>query len=134
MRGAGVTVTVDTTGTPRPLSPGTELSAFRIVQEALSNAMRHAPGAAVHVALGYHPDRVALRVTNTAPARPAPPSPGAGHGLLGMHERTTMLGGELATGPTPDGGYEVTAILPAAAPTTPIAPTAPSDEAEATRR
>lgn len=134
VRGAGVTVTVDTTGTPRPLSPGTELSAFRIVQEALSNAMRHAPGAAVHVALGYHPDRVALRVTNTVPARPAPPSPGAGHGLLGMHERTTMLGGELATGPTPDGGYEVTAILPAAAPTTPIAPAAPSDDAEDTRR
>ncbi|WP_275461578.1 sensor histidine kinase [Streptomyces noursei] len=137
VRGAGVTVTVDTTGTRRPLSPGTELSAFRIVQEALSNAMRHAPGAAVHVALGYHPDRVALRVTNTAPARPAPPSPGAGHGLLGMHERTTMLGGELATGPTPDGGYEVTAILPAAAPAAPIAPTAtaaPSDDAEDTRR
>ncbi|MGG2460438.1 sensor histidine kinase [Streptomyces sp. RGM 3693] len=127
VRGAGVEVTVDTTGSPRPLSPGTELSAFRIVQEALSNAMRHAPGAAVHVALGYLPDRVTLRVTNTAPDRPAQPSPGTGHGLLGMHERTTMLGGELATGPTPDGGYEVTAILPA-----PTTPEAPSDDAEDT--
>ncbi|WEB38945.1 sensor histidine kinase [Streptomyces yunnanensis] len=128
VRGAGVPVTVDTTGTPRPLSPGTGLSAFRIVQEALSNAMRHAPGAAVHVALGYRPDRITLRVTNTAPDRPAPPSPGTGHGLLGMHERSAMLGGELATGPTPDGGYEVTAILPA-----PAAHAAPSDDAEDTR-
>ncbi|MHB6911444.1 sensor histidine kinase [Streptomyces sp. DB-54] len=127
VRGAGVAVTTGTTGTPRPLSPGTELSAFRIVQEALSNAMRHAPGATVHVALGYHPDRVTLGVTNTAPDRPAPPSPGAGHGLLGMHERTAMLGGELATGPTPDGGYEVTAILPA-----PATPAAHSDDAEDT--
>ncbi|MCZ1019673.1 sensor histidine kinase [Streptomyces albulus] len=128
VRGAGVPVTVDTTGTPRPLSPGTGLSAFRIVQEALSNAMRHAPGAAVHVALGYRPDRITLRVTNAAPDRPAPPSPGTGHGLLGMHERTAMLGGELAVGPTPDGGYEVTAILPA-----PATPAAPSDDAEDTR-
>ncbi|PNE37627.1 histidine kinase [Streptomyces noursei] len=128
VRGAGVPVTVDTTGTPRPLSPGTELSAFRIVQEALSNAMRHAPGADVHIALGYRPDRITLRVTNTAPDRPAPPSPGTGHGLLGMHERTAMLGGELAAGPTPDGGYEVTAILPA-----PAAHAAPSDDAEDTR-
>ena len=99
---------------PRPLPPGVELSAFRIVQEALSNAMRHAPGAAVRVDLGYRPGGLTVRVTNTAPDRPAPPSPGAGHGLLGMHERTAMLGGELATGPTPDGGYEVTAILPSA--------------------
>ncbi|MCK7621569.1 sensor histidine kinase [Streptomyces sp. RS10V-4] len=126
VRGAGVEVAVATTGAPRPLSPGTELSAFRIVQEALSNAMRHAPGAAVRIAVGYRPDRLTLRVTNTAPDRPAPPSPGAGHGLLGMRERTAMLGGELATGPTPDGGYEVTAILPAPAPPAPH----PSDDAQ----
>ncbi|GAA2238475.1 sensor histidine kinase [Kitasatospora cystarginea] len=116
VRGAGLTVTTGTTGEIRPLSPGVELSAFRIVQEALSNAMRHAPGAAVRVELGYQPDGLAVRVVNTAPDRPAPPSQGAGHGLLGMRERTAMLGGELATGPTPDGGWEVTAILPADTP------------------
>ncbi|MCX4638928.1 sensor histidine kinase [Streptomyces sp. P9-2B-2] len=115
VRGAGLRVTTEITGEPRPLSPGVELSAFRIVQEALSNALRHAPGAEVRVALGYRSGGLTIRVANTAPDRPAPPSQGAGHGLLGMHERTTMLGGELATGPTPDGGYEVTAILPAQA-------------------
>ncbi|MGW1882281.1 sensor histidine kinase [Streptomyces sp. NPDC001970] len=113
VRGAGLTVTTEVTGDPRPLSPGVELSAFRIVQEALSNAMRHSPGAQVRVAVGHQRSCVTVRVTNTAPDRPAPPSQGAGHGLLGMRERAAMLGGELAAGPTPDGGYEVTAILPA---------------------
>lgn len=117
VRGAGLRVTTEITGEPRPLSPGVELSAFRIVQEALSNALRHAPGAQVRVTLGYRSGGLTIRVANSAPDRPAPPSPGAGHGLLGMHERTAMLGGELATGPTPDGGYEVTAILPAQAAT-----------------
>ncbi|MEU5544154.1 sensor histidine kinase [Streptomyces sioyaensis] len=112
---AGLTVTTETTGEPHALSPGAELSAFRIVQEALSNAMRHAPGASVQVQLGYGPDGLTLRITNTAPDGPAPPSPGSGHGLLGMRERTAMLGGELAAGRTPDGGYEVTALLPASA-------------------
>ncbi|MFF4771374.1 sensor histidine kinase [Microtetraspora fusca] len=113
VRDAGQTVTARTTGEPRPLSPGVELSAFRIVQEALSNVMRHAPGTEARVELGYEPHALAIRVTNTAPAEPAPPYRTAGHGLLGMRERTTMLGGELAVGSTPDGGYEVTAILPA---------------------
>ncbi|MEU3187846.1 sensor histidine kinase [Streptomyces sp. NPDC006923] len=115
VRGAGLAVTTRTTGRPRPLPPGVELSAFRIVQEALSNALRHAPGAEVRVEIGYRPAGVTVRVTNTAPDRAAPPSPGIGHGLLGMRERTAMLGGELATGATPDGGYEVTAMLPAKA-------------------
>ncbi|MFE6739402.1 sensor histidine kinase [Streptomyces tubercidicus] len=125
VRAAGLTVTTEITGEPRPLSPGVELSAFRIVQEALSNAIRHAPGAHVRVDLGYRSDGLTLRVANTAPDGPAPPSPGAGHGLLGMHERTAMLGGELATGRTPDGGYEVTAILPAQA-ATPADPREPA--------
>ncbi|MEU5051122.1 sensor histidine kinase [Streptomyces sp. NPDC021096] len=112
VRGAGLAVTTEITGEPRPLSPGVELSAFRIVQESLSNAMRHAPGARVRVGIGYHPSGVTVRVVNTAPDRPVAPSPGAGHGLLGMRERTAMLGGELAAGATPDGGYEVIATLP----------------------
>ncbi|MGW2182167.1 sensor histidine kinase [Streptomyces sp. NPDC001732] len=129
-RGAGVTVTAGTTGQPRPLSPGVELSVFRIVQEALSNAMRHAPGARVRVEIGHGTSEVTVRVTNTAPDRAVPPSPGAGHGLLGMRERAAMLGGEIATGPTPDGGYEVAAILPAQPP---VAHDAPADPAEDTR-
>ncbi|MBF9127642.1 sensor histidine kinase [Plantactinospora sp. S1510] len=113
LRAAGVTVSTETTGEPRPLAPGVELSAFRLVQEALSNAIRHAPGATARVLIGYDPTSLTIRISNTAPARPAGPSPGAGHGLLGMRERVTMLGGILASGPTPDGGYEVFATLPA---------------------
>ncbi|WP_406298319.1 sensor histidine kinase [Streptomyces sp. NBC_00150] len=123
VRAAGLEVATETTGTPRPLSPGVGLSAFRIVQEALSNAMRHAPGASVHVAIGYHPSSVTVRVTNSPPTGTAPPSPGTGHGLLGMRERAAMLGGELATGPTPEGGYEITALLPTARATTSTNPT-----------
>ena len=109
---AGVTVTVAVTGTPRPLPPGVELSAYRIVQEALSNAVRHAPGSQVRVELGYRPAGLALRVVN-GPARSVPlPSPTAGHGVLGMAERAAMLGGELTAEPRPEGGFAVTAVLP----------------------
>lgn len=112
VRGTGIAIATEVTGERRPLPPGVELSAFRIVQEALSNVMRHAPGAEARVELGYQRRGLTVRVVNTPPDRPAPPSPGAGHGLLGMRERAAMLGGELTTGPTPDGGYEVTAVLP----------------------
>ncbi|MFD6474534.1 sensor histidine kinase [Streptomyces anulatus] len=122
VRSAGLAVTVSTTGAPRPLSPGVELSAYRIVQEALSNVMRHAPGASAGVTIGHRPSGVTVRVVNSPPDRPAVPSPGVRHGLLGMRERTAMLGGELATGPTPDGGWEVTAILPTGTETTEEAP------------
>ncbi|MEL5958645.1 sensor histidine kinase [Streptomyces sp. CLV115] len=132
-RGAGVEVTAETTGEPRPLSPGVELSAFRIVQEALSNAMRHAPGARVRVEIRHRASGVTVRVTNTAPDHPAPTTTGIGHGLLGMRERTAMLGGELATGPTPDGGYEVTAILPAPPSAEPAGSAAPAAPAEDSR-
>ncbi|WP_067282254.1 sensor histidine kinase [Streptomyces jeddahensis] len=119
-RAAGLAVTTEVTGPPRALAPGVELSAYRIVQEALSNALRHAPGSAVRVELAHTASGLRLRVANTAPDRPASPSPspspGAGHGLLGMRERAAMLGGGLTAGPTPDGGYEVTAFLPASAP------------------
>ncbi|MFJ4842679.1 sensor histidine kinase [Streptomyces sp. NPDC088746] len=112
VRSTGTGVAVETTGAPRPLPPGVELSAFRIVQEALSNVMRHAPGASARVEVGYHSAAVTVRVTNTAPVTPAARPGGVGHGLLGMRERAAMLGGELAHGRTPGGGYEVLATLP----------------------
>jgi signal transduction histidine kinase len=114
IRGAGLTVATETLGAPRALPPGVELSAFRIVQEALSNALRHAPGTSVRVTLGYRPAGLTLRITNTPPDKPSAPTTEPGHGLLGMRERAAMLGGELATGPTPEGGWEVTAALPTA--------------------
>jgi signal transduction histidine kinase len=109
---AGTTVTMAVMGTPGPLPAGLELSAYRIVQEALSNAVRHAPGSQVEVELDYRPGGLVLRVVN-GPARSAPiPSPGTGHGVLGMAERAAMLGGELTAEPQPDGGFAVTAVLP----------------------
>ncbi|MFD7081329.1 sensor histidine kinase [Streptomyces sp. NPDC002181] len=112
VRGAGLAVTIEVAGIRRPLTPGVELTAYRIVQEALSNCLRHAPGSRVEVGIAYGPRELHLCVANSAPTRPAPPSHGAGHGLLGMRERAGMLGGELAAGPRPDGGYEVSAVLP----------------------
>lgn len=122
VRGAGLDVTTRITGEPAALPPGVALSAFRIVQEALSNAMRHAPGSDVLVEIAHLRPGVTVRVVNTAPAGPVVAAPRGGHGLLGMRERTVMLGGELATGRTPDGGYEVTAILPVPSPRPPDDP------------
>ncbi|MER7467205.1 sensor histidine kinase [Streptomyces sp. NPDC097981] len=112
VRSAGLAVTTEIAGVRRPLTPGVELTAYRIVQEALSNCLRHAPGSRVEVGIAYGPRELHLCIANSAPTRPAPPSHGAGHGLLGMRERAGMLGGELAAGPRPGGGYEVSAVLP----------------------
>ncbi|ATZ25909.1 Sensor histidine kinase DesK [Streptomyces lavendulae subsp. lavendulae] len=112
VRGAGLDVVTEVAGIRRPLAPGVELTAYRIVQEALSNCLRHAPGSRVEVGIAYGPRELHLCVSNSAPSRAAPPSVGAGHGLLGMRERAGMLGGELAAGPRPGGGYEVSAVLP----------------------
>ncbi|GLY77957.1 sensor histidine kinase [Actinoallomurus iriomotensis] len=112
-RSGGLTVEVSSTGEPPPLPQGVALSAHRILQEALSNAMKHAPGASVTVDIDYRSDELRLRVVNgpgTAP-RPVAES-GGGHGLVGMRERASMLGGTLAVGPRPDGGFAVTAVLP----------------------
>jgi len=111
-RGGGVSVTATSTGKPMPLPDGVDLSAYRIVQEALSNAMRHAPGSHVKVHVGYRPDGLALEVRNdVARRRPSHPV-GGGHGIIGMRERAAMLGGSLDAGPTEDGGFQVTAVLP----------------------
>ncbi|MCZ9346980.1 sensor histidine kinase [Streptomyces sp. TRM76130] len=115
-RAAGLTVTTEITGGPRPLPPGVELSAYRIVQEALSNVLRHAPGATAHVTLAYDPRGLRVTVVNTGPAREAPLSPGVGHGLLGMRERAVMLGGRLTAGPWTGRGYKVDAYLPVSVP------------------
>ncbi|WCN02246.1 sensor histidine kinase [Streptomyces sp. M92] len=112
-RAAGLTVAVEISGTRRPLPPGVELSAYRIVQEALSNVLRHAPGARAWVHLTHLPTGVRVEVVNSPPVRRPPPSQGAGHGLLGMRERVAMLGGTLTAHSLPDGGYQVSAFLPA---------------------
>ncbi|MFC9180908.1 MULTISPECIES: histidine kinase [Streptomyces] len=100
------------TGAVRELPQGVELSAYRIVQEALSNSLRHAPGASARVELGYVLGGLGLRVVNGPPRGLAKPSPGAGHGITGMRERVAMLNGEMTAGTTADGGYEVAVFLP----------------------
>ncbi|QKV97684.1 two-component sensor histidine kinase [Streptomyces sp. NA02950] len=112
-RAAGLTVEHVTTGAVRPLPPGVELSAYRIVQEALSNALRHAPGSTARVELSYVLGGIGLRIVNGPPTRAVRPSPGMGHGLLGMRERVTMLNGEMTAGTVAeDGGYEVAVYIP----------------------
>jgi signal transduction histidine kinase len=99
------------------LDPGVELAAYRIVQEALTNARRHAPGAAVDVELRYADDALRLRVRDNGPGPPrqAAVGPGTGHGLLGMRERAAAAGGSLRTSAGPGGGFCVEAELPAKA-------------------
>ncbi|MFD5336562.1 sensor histidine kinase [Streptomyces hawaiiensis] len=111
-RAAGREVVTDINGERRPLPPGVELSAYRIVQEALSNALRHAPGARITVRLTYEPDGLEVEIVNGRPTGPAPPSTGAGHGLLGMRERVAMLGGTMTAHPWHWDGFKVTAFLP----------------------
>ncbi|MDX6211900.1 MAG: hypothetical protein QOF82_987 [Frankiales bacterium] len=97
-------------GPADPLDPGVELAAYRIVQEALTNARRHAPGAAVDVELYYADDAVRLRIRDNGPGcQDVAPS---GHGLLGMRERAAAVGGQVHTGPAPGGGFLVETVLP----------------------
>ncbi len=96
-------------GPPTTLDPGVELAAYRIVQEALTNARRHAPGAAVDVELHYADDALRLRIRDNGPG----PRDGAtGHGLTGMRERAAAAGGELRTGAAHGGGFLIDALLP----------------------
>ncbi|MFF4736580.1 sensor histidine kinase [Streptomyces sp. NPDC001262] len=98
------------------LPQAVDLSAYRIVQEALANVVRHAPGAATRVSLTVDPGRTGLTVlvVNAAADRPDAPleTSGTGHGLVGMRERVRLVGGSLDTGPLPEGGFRVAARLP----------------------
>ncbi|MFF4799833.1 sensor histidine kinase [Streptomyces sp. NPDC001351] len=112
----GLSVDKTQTGAVRELPQGVELSAYRIVQEALSNTLRHAPGAAAKVEVSYVLGGLGLRIVNGPPPEPSlvKQSPGAGHGITGMRERVTMLNGEMTAARTDEGGYEVTVFLPVA--------------------
>jgi signal transduction histidine kinase len=110
-RRAGAQVTLD--GTPPPVPDGLGRHVYRIVQEALTNARKHAPGAPVRVRLGAPPGGLEVEVTNPVTARPvATRVPGAGTGLVGLRERTDLVGGRLAHGHTPDGEFRLHAWLP----------------------
>ena len=112
-RAAGLPVELVVKGVPRPLPPGMDLAAYRVVQEALTNALQHAPGARTTVTVGWRADALELHVADRGPG-PAPGEPGAapGQGLIGMRERVALYGGELRTGPRRGGGFEVHVRLP----------------------
>ncbi|MEU2746796.1 sensor histidine kinase [Streptomyces collinus] len=108
---AGLKVTVDTEGEPQPLSPGVDLTAYRIVQEALTNVTKHATAEAARVLLTYAGSRLLITVSNDGPSKPEA-ARGRGFGVMGMRERALSIGGELCAGPRPQGGFEVTTALP----------------------
>ena len=111
---SGSVVRLIMSGPVTRLDPGVELAAYRIVQEALTNARRHAPGAAVDVELRYAEDAVRLRIRDNGPGQAARSH--TGHGLLGMRERAAAVGGALQAGDARGGGFCVEAELPATAP------------------
>ncbi|MGI5213654.1 sensor histidine kinase [Plantactinospora sp. CA-290183] len=112
LRGTGLPVTLTLAGARRPLPAAVDLAAYRVVQEALTNVLRHAGAAAATVRIGYLPTEVTVEVTDTGHGGPGAAGPGAGHGLTGMRERVVALGGHLEAGPRPDGGFRVFARLP----------------------
>ncbi len=115
VREAGLAVDVRVCGAPRPLSPGLDLSAYRIVQEALTNTLRHAGPATVDVRVRYLPDALEIEVVDSGslPPRPGTRNGGrVGHGLIGMRERAALYGGSLEAGPRQTGGFAVRAVFP----------------------
>jgi signal transduction histidine kinase len=139
VRGAGLTVDLSVQGAPGELAPGVALAAYRIVQEALTNALRHSAAATAAVSIRYEPGYVTVSVADSGPAaagpgtrpvpaaappaaappaaapqtRPRSPAMTGGFGLAGITERVASCGGTLTVGPTSAGGFAVTARLPA---------------------
>jgi signal transduction histidine kinase len=111
VREAGLPVELEIEGEPRALPPGIDLSAYRIVQEALTNALKHAGPACARVTVRYAPTQIELEVSDDG-AGSATRAGGGGHGLVGMRERVAVFGGELEASPRVGGGFCLRATLP----------------------
>ena len=109
---SGVPVTLTRSGRPRPVPAGVELAAYRVVQEALTNTIKHAAGAAATVLVEYGTDHLRVQVTDTGGTPGAEAATGGRHGLIGLRERLAVYGGTLRTGPRLTGGYRVDARIP----------------------
>ena len=107
---SGPRVTLETEGEPVRLAPGLDLSAYRIVQEALTNAVKYAGDADVRIRIGYHRDRLELEIADNG--GDAGPALSTGNGLIGMRERAELFGGSFDAGPLPEGGFRVRVTLP----------------------
>jgi signal transduction histidine kinase len=112
MRATGLPVEAVVEGVPRPLPPGVDLSAYRIVQEALTNALKHAGEASARVLVRYEADALEVEIVDDGRGMPEDGSPAGGQGLIGMRERVQLFGGTLDAGPKPSGGFLVRARLP----------------------
>jgi signal transduction histidine kinase len=111
-RASGLLVSFTVEGVPRPLPPSAALTAYRVVQESLTNARKHGgPTVTAAVTLRFCEDGVAVTVTDDGKGT-ADPADGLGHGLIGMRERVELFGGTVSAGPRPGGGYRVAATLP----------------------
>ncbi|NEC86536.1 sensor histidine kinase [Streptomyces sp. SID12501] len=120
VRAGGIPLTLTVEGTERPLAPGVDLCAYRVVQEALTNVLKHAPGASARVLLRYEPHQVTVSVTDDGQGViPDRVRTGGGHGLPGMRERAKLYGGQIDIGPQDQGGFAVRLILPTSARTAP---------------
>jgi signal transduction histidine kinase len=111
LRASGLEVDVDVRGSPADVPPGVDLSAYRIVQESLTNVLKHSSGARAEVSVRYGDDEVEVSISSNGTAG-APERSGTGQGLIGMRERVAVVGGQLEAGPTPDGSFLVRARLP----------------------
>ena len=111
MRASGVPVEVEVVGEERELPPGVDLSAYRIVQEALTNVLKHSDRASARVILDYGDAALAVSVEDDGTPR-ANGASAPGHGLIGIRERVAVVGGEVEAGAAPEGGYRVRARLP----------------------
>ena len=109
----GLAITLTEHGDSDVVSPAVRRTMYRIVQEALTNVHKHAPGAHTDITIHCGPSSVRAVIRNTPPPATPDSLPGAGTGLLGLRGRVEMVGGTLTAGPTPDGGFEVDAVLPA---------------------
>ncbi|HEX7144358.1 MAG TPA: histidine kinase, partial [Gaiellaceae bacterium] len=113
---AGLPTVLAVEGKSVKLEPGVELSAYRVVQEALTNSLKHARGSRAEVRIRYRPLELELEITDVGGRRNGDPVGGAGRGLLGMRERVTFYGGTLEHGPHPEGGFRVHATFPLRSP------------------
>jgi signal transduction histidine kinase len=109
-------------GVGRPRSVDVELAAYRVVQETLTNALKHATGRPTTVLVRHGDEHIEIEVTNTGPSLTTPVSPSGGRGLTGLRERVRMLDGDLEAGPRADGGFRVHALIPSAGAVTPALP------------
>ena len=111
-RGAGLPVTLRVEGERRPLPAGAEAAVYRVVQEALTNALKHAGAAPTGVVLRWEPDALEVVVADSGRGGAGADLPSGGHGIVGMRERVRVYGGELTAAPRPDGGFVVRARIP----------------------